>query len=365
MLNLETILNNWFELLQEQNNILRDMNTSYFHNLSNIYRNNIQNREMTFSLINSLLETQRNNNLNTTFNNTNTQPPTFNTDSFSFPRQNPFQFPRQNTFQTPITPNFQTNNFLNNRNNRNRRNRNLFGSNHRNNLHQNRVLFREPILNTVPSIWSNIRIDNNRQISRNNNNLIHSQTNERIPTQLQIYDSVIDAKWREIKETTNQPICPITQQQFFDDDDVLKIIHCGHAFKKEPLLTWFRRSSLCPVCRYNILRRRFTDTQTNTQTQSTNTSDISRNVIQNNRIALNSINELTTEIVNNLTNDTFLSNSSSDISRNYILDINLINLRPLVNNDNTDNNNINDNNADENIINEIFNDLSNNMSRHK
>ena len=128
MLNLETILNNWFELLQDQNNILRDMNTSYFHNLSNIYRNNIQNREMTFSLINSLLENQRNNNLNnnlntnfnnnlnTNFNNTNTQPTTFNTNSF--------QFPRQNTFQTqitpPIIPNFQTNTLVNNRNNRNR-----------------------------------------------------------------------------------------------------------------------------------------------------------------------------------------------------------------------------------------------------
>ena len=161
MLNLETILNNWFELLQEQNNILRDMNTSYFHNLSNIYRNNIQNREMTFSLINSLLENNRNNHsnasFNTNFNSTNTRPNTFNSDSF--------QFPRQNTFQTqispPIFPNFQANNFFNTRNNRSRRNRNLFGANNRSNFHQNRVLFREPILNTVPSIWSNIRIDNN------------------------------------------------------------------------------------------------------------------------------------------------------------------------------------------------------------
>tara|TARA_A100001015_G_C14921790_1_gene684616 strand:+ start:65 stop:1066 length:1002 start_codon:yes stop_codon:yes gene_type:complete len=333
---------------------------------------------MTFSLINSLLENNRNNHsnasFNTNFNSTNTRPNTFNSDSF--------QFPRQNTFQTqispPILPNFQANNFFNTRNNRSRRNRNLFGSNNRSNFHQNRVLFREPILNTVPSIWSNIRIDNNRQTSRNNNNLIHSQTNERVPTQLQIYDSVIDTKWREIKETTNQPICPITQQQFFDNDDVLKIIHCGHAFKKEPLLTWFRRSSLCPVCRYNILRHRFTNTQNNTQnntqtqstnTQTANTSDISRNILQTNRIALNSINELTSEIVNNLTNDTFLSNNSSDISRNYILDINLINLRPLINNvntnDNTNDNNINDNNTNEDIANELFNDLSNNMSRHK
>ncbi len=73
-----------------------------------------------------------------------------------------------------------------------------------------------------------------------------------IPTSLQIHDATTTCKWVDIKNTTDQEICPITQQNFEDDDDVLKINYCGHIFKKDSLVTWFERSSLCPVCRHNI-----------------------------------------------------------------------------------------------------------------
>lgn len=58
-----------------------------------------------------------------------------------------------------------------------------------------------------------------------------------IPTSLQIHDATTNIKWKDIKESTDQEICPITQQNFEDEDDVLRINHCGHVFKKDSLVT--------------------------------------------------------------------------------------------------------------------------------
>jgi len=57
-------------------------------------------------------------------------------------------------------------------------------------------------------------------------------------------------------------VCSITQERFNATDLVLKIRHCGHYFDRAALSTWFRTSTLCPVCRYDI--RNYTRTNTNT-----------------------------------------------------------------------------------------------------
>jgi predicted Zn-ribbon and HTH transcriptional regulator len=51
-------------------------------------------------------------------------------------------------------------------------------------------------------------------------------------------------------------ICSITLDMFQEGDRILRIRQCGHEFKSEPLLEWFRRSSKCPLCRCNLLDRR-------------------------------------------------------------------------------------------------------------
>ena len=52
--------------------------------------------------------------------------------------------------------------------------------------------------------------------------------------------------------STNFLICPIQQTSFNATDNVMKINHCGHIFLESALREWFRTSSECPVCRYNI-----------------------------------------------------------------------------------------------------------------
>ena len=88
------------------------------------------------------------------------------------------------------------------------------------------------------------------------------------PTQAEIEIATITCKFRDV--STNQLMCPIARTNFEDNDDILKIIHCNHIFKKESLLTWFETKQTCPICRHNITSS--TDTTSTTGTTGT-TSD--------------------------------------------------------------------------------------------
>ena len=46
--------------------------------------------------------------------------------------------------------------------------------------------------------------------------------------------------------------CPITMNNFGENDRVIQIIHCGHCFNRQALLRWFSDNTVCPVCRYDI-----------------------------------------------------------------------------------------------------------------
>ena len=49
-------------------------------------------------------------------------------------------------------------------------------------------------------------------------------------------------------ENTNENICPITQETFHSEDNVV-LLECGHYFKKDGFMVWARRSRSCPSCR--------------------------------------------------------------------------------------------------------------------
>jgi len=52
-------------------------------------------------------------------------------------------------------------------------------------------------------------------------------------------------------ETRNETICPITQEAFNSEDNIV-LLQCGHYFKKYGFLVWARRSRSCPSCRANF-----------------------------------------------------------------------------------------------------------------
>jgi len=70
------------------------------------------------------------------------------------------------------------------------------------------------------------------------------------PTATEIENSTVTCRYCDC--STNQTICAISRTNFENEDEVLKIIHCGHIFKKQSLLRWFETHRTCPVCRYQI-----------------------------------------------------------------------------------------------------------------
>ena len=73
--------------------------------------------------------------------------------------------------------------------------------------------------------------------------------------------------------------CPISLDHFQVGDVICKINGCGHAFKRRALMQWFRRSSSCPVCRYNV-RQPVNNTGPVNQPETTGETDLSQSLNQ-------------------------------------------------------------------------------------
>ena len=72
-------------------------------------------------------------------------------------------------------------------------------------------------------------------------------------TSADISRNVTTNSWSEISHTTDQTLCPITQEHFQATDRVSRIEHCGHLFMEDALSTYLTQfDHRCPVCRYNI-----------------------------------------------------------------------------------------------------------------
>ena len=52
--------------------------------------------------------------------------------------------------------------------------------------------------------------------------------------------------------STESQTCPITLEPIQEGEEVCRIRHCSHLFKKTPIHGWFQRNVRCPVCRYDI-----------------------------------------------------------------------------------------------------------------
>jgi hypothetical protein len=89
--------------------------------------------------------------------------------------------------------------------------------------------------------------------------------------------------------------CPITLEEFQENDNIRRIRHCGHCFNEESIQHWFRNNVRCPVCRLDI-------------------RDISENIIERVEVNTNRNNEDTED--DSIDEDTF---NHSDIDRNEFI----------------------------------------------
>ena len=167
------------------------------------------------------------------------------------------------------------------------RNQNRQQTSNRHNVNSNNVRYNnfvnEPIYN-YPNVSSqNLRIPN----------LIYNflEPIEIYPTPSQIEVATRVERFGDITNPLNTS-CPITLENFNENDQVLVIRQCSHIFSNSGLISWFRSNCRCPVCRYDI--RDYASPLLN-----------SNSVIPNNTVIPNNI-----DVSSNI-----LPSSSSDVER--------------------------------------------------
>lgn len=129
----------------------------------------------------------------------------------------------------------------------------------------------QPLFDTVreyniPFSQLNMLFDNNLQTNRssvspiNTYNTSNSRSRflesffspvEVYPTPSQIEAATRRVRYGDIISPLNRS-CPISMDNFDDDNMVTIIRECRHIFTSDHLNTWFRSNCRCPICRYDI-----------------------------------------------------------------------------------------------------------------
>jgi hypothetical protein len=108
---------------------------------------------------------------------------------------------------------------------------------------------------------------NNTNTNSNNstNNTSNSQNAYLLNYSLEDFENLSDVNMRALIKISTAKInycciaaplndtCPITQEEFTNNDQVTIIKNCGHIFKTHAIKNWLYEHQTCPVCRYNIL----------------------------------------------------------------------------------------------------------------
>jgi len=177
-----------------------------------------------------------------------------------------------------------------------------------------------------------IPINTNRQTNRNRLHTLDDyarnvfenffQPVEIYPTQSQIENATRRVRYCDISRPVNTS-CPISMDDFNDNDMVTVIRQCGHIFHNEHIMNWFRSNCRCPVCRYDI--RDYSSNISNeffnsSRDSSNNNVERNNNVDRNNigTILLNSSwNGITSNDLENLiTNSSVIFDASGNYTTN-------------------------------------------------
>jgi len=137
------------------------------------------------------------------------------------------------------------------------------------------------------------------------------------PTQSQIELATRNVRYCDIVTPINRS-CPISLENFNDNDIVTVIRFCGHIFNTEELNRWFTTNCKCPVCRYDIRNynsrtslnnynslptRETTESQNNENNSTNETNDDERNNQTNTSLNNYYYNFITSDISGNNTSD--------------------------------------------------------------
>jgi hypothetical protein len=100
------------------------------------------------------------------------------------------------------------------------------------------------------------------------------------PTASQIELATRRVLYRDIVSPINNS-CPISMDNFNDNETVTIIRHCGHIFNSDELTTWFQSNSRCPVCRYDIRNFNINTSSISNQERSSSINDFIHDISGN------------------------------------------------------------------------------------
>jgi hypothetical protein len=173
----------------------------------------------------------------------------------------------------------------------------------------------------------NNRQQNNRQSNRNNGQSNLDRATEFVvtnvlrnflepieiyPTSAQIEAATRVARYGDIDSPLNTS-CPITLENFNENDRVLIIRHCNHVFSNSGLISWFRSNCRCPVCRYDI--RDYVSEYPNNITDISGNSNVSSSILPS---PINNTERRTITTAQNLLTDIFYIDIPDNNTRNNL-----------------------------------------------
>jgi len=154
------------------------------------------------------------------------------------------------------------------------------------------------------------------------------------PTNEQIQNASRIIRYGNIENPLSQS-CPISLEEFQENNMIRQLLHCGHLFHQTQFDEWFQNNVRCPVCRYDI--RNYTSLST--QNTSLPNEEISNNT-ETNSNTLNQIEHVTFDVSNEQFTDIFFNTLVRSIFQSN-LDSNTHN--PLRDNNNNNSNPLRDN----------------------
>jgi hypothetical protein len=129
--------------------------------------------------------------------------------------------------------------------------------------------------NSIPNTRFNWTRTTRNHLDTLNTNIINEAINRIFPRTFQ--DVVVSPTSEQITRATEtftyhliddlHTQCPITLDEFQENENVCRIRHCGHTFRENAIRNWFQQNVRCPVCRYDIRTNNETDPAYESQAQ--------------------------------------------------------------------------------------------------
>ena len=100
------------------------------------------------------------------------------------------------------------------------------------------------------------------------------------PTNEQIENASRVIRYGDIENPLSQS-CPISLDEFADEDQVRQILYCGHIFHQPQFQEWFESNVRCPVCRYDIRNYRPSTRRNYTTNLNSENTEVNTPVVAN------------------------------------------------------------------------------------